>query len=279
MLKKRNKDRKGSLELPLYFILCSPRSGSTLLMRILNSHTQIASPCEICIPYVVLKSWKILSSLKKMRKICLYYGVGFSAFPFELLFRPSARKHLLTTVRAVLEQEGKQTLVIKDPRHGSYPERIERLLRPLLPRYVILHRDARGVAHSFRYTLGRSLEYGFKMWEESTSSMISFSRNLPQSRVYELKFESLLTSPAETIKKLLNFMGYDFEPEMINYGRFDHVDNHLDLWGKERLIARVKEGLLNQSVLNIWKNDPELEKSYRLSPQIVELNQTLGYDE
>lgn len=65
-----------------------------------------------------------------------------------------------------------------------------------------------------------------------------------RSQYYRLKFESLVASPTEELKKLCRFLGVDFEPGMLNVPRFSSSN----LGGGDRGRG------ISSDVVDVWRN-------------------------
>lgn len=262
----------------LSILLSTPRSGSTMLTRILNSHSRICSPCEICLPYVVYKNEKYRTSIKKLRKICEYYQVPFPKFDRFLAWKILAKKHLIDLAQAICKHEGKSTLVIKDARHAWYPERLESMLASMAPKYIFLYRDARGAVYS-HYRLGRaSLDSAFNTWSEGTAKMLAFQATLPSSRYIRVNYEDIITDSQSVVKRIVEFLGFDFEPSILNYGSFQHSDDKIDLWSGEDMIISTKKGFIDPMIATRWQDDARLLQAYQEHANARQLNRQLGFD-
>jgi hypothetical protein len=260
------------------FLLSSPRAGSTLVSRVLDSHSQIASPCEICIPYVVSTSWKFFKSIRNMAKIGDYFGAGQPTLAWSLALRGPARRHLDQLTSAILQHANKQTLVIKDPRHAAHVEKIERLYADQPPKYILLHRDARAVCHSFHSTLGRRPERGFRAWLECTQGMLACGQHYPE-RCLSVRFEDFLAAPAACSRQITEFLGLDFEEAMLDYGQHEHADDQLGLWTNPRLVSSVRSGTIGKPKRPSWMKNEDVLAMYEQSPEVQTVNQQLGYTE
>jgi hypothetical protein len=271
------KTRRLTAEPVPVFLLMAARSGSTLTTRILNSHTRLASPCELCIPYLTGTSWKAFKSLKSLKQICTHYGAPYPAFAPSLLLRTIARRHLRQLTETILAQEGKQLLIVKDGSHARNWQRIQRLYADASPRYILLFRDVRGVVHSFKRTLNRKMERGFRVWRQATQAMLDCRTVVGPERCFALRYEDLVSEPAATMSGLVEFLGCDFEPQMLNYGQFEHTDHRLDLWPDPRYVASVNQGVIQRRNSPGWRDDEALLAAYDAQPDLRALNEQLGY--
>ncbi len=200
---------------PVVAIVGAPRSGSTLLLRILDSHSQIAAPCEIGVPTAFPEvDEKHPLVVKKWHQICAYYGVE----P-QRAARDPAR-----LFRTILRREGKRLLVLKDPRASLYIAALERYR----PRYVHLIRDARSVAASRMFA---DPSQGFGKWLAYHESALDFFSRTPRSRPVSLRYEDLIVDPEGEMRGLLAELGLRFEPTMLRFGEFPHADDRMNLWG------------------------------------------------
>ncbi len=260
------------------FLLSSPRAGSTLVSRVLNSHSAISSPCEICIPFVVTSSWKFIKSLTTIAKISRYYGAALPKPRLLLGTRRAARRHFDGLTENILRQEGKRTLVVKDPRHAAHVEKLEALYADQPPKYILLHRDARAVCHSFTSTLGRKPERGFRAWLQCTEGMLVCQRRCPE-RCLSIRFEDFVADSAAAALQLTSFIGHEFESAMLEYGKHNHADDRLGLWSNPKLVSSVKRGTIETPRKPSWTENAEMLTMYAELPDVQAVNRQVGYDQ
>lgn len=98
-----------------------------------------------------------------------------------------------------------------------------------------------------------------------------------RERCFSFHYEDLVARPAATVTALVEFLGYRFEPDMLNYGQFEHADHKLDLWSDKRHVTSVNRGVLQQESRPSWLDDRELLAAYKAQPAIRALNEGLGY--
>jgi hypothetical protein len=243
------------------FIGCAPRSGSTLLTRILDSHSRIASPCEIALPqYFAGDSEKESLVNEKFRQICKYYDLDPDA----------ARARPDTLFDSIRRREQKEFLILKDPRQSLFFARI--VADYPSAKFVLLVRDARAVASSIMFA--HQPVFGFMRWYQYTASVLKAVENLGPDQRYVIRYEDLIADPACTTGALAEFLGYAFEPPMLNYGDFEHADDKMNLWsdgppdtsplhkrltaGKLASDGNVRAGRFNETLLDIYNRMTEI---------------------
>jgi hypothetical protein len=254
----------------LVFIGCSPRSGSTLLTRILDSHTRIAAPCEIGIAkYFEGDSEKYNLVTEKYKQICAYYQVNYDQCYQEPGF-------LFT---GVLEKEGKQTLIIKDPRQSLFLEAIFRDFPDA--KLIFLVRDARAVAKSVMFR-DRPM-VGLVRWYEYNTAVRRISSAMSPHTTMLVRYEDLIAHPEQTVGKLVEFLGHQFEPGMLNYGNFTHADDNMSLWQGPPAESHLQTALQRGSISKVDSRDQSefnrmLTVLYSRLENVRELNRVLGYE-
>ncbi|HJT43770.1 MAG TPA: sulfotransferase [Rhizomicrobium sp.] len=212
------------------FIVGVPRSGTTLLRVLLDSHSQILGLPEtpwVCGAYGgSLSLRQLLVDLMDgpygiVRNIAgieradvLSAGAGF----LEALFAPALRAR------------GKKEIAFKTPSDIPHLE----FLTALLPqaRYIHITRDGRDVALSQLSKKGsfflelrgyRRFSYANVLqrwvdWEQKAHAVLS-RQGL---RVFHLRYEDLIADPEGQMRRVLAFLNLPFEPAMLDYAAQSH---------------------------------------------------------
>jgi hypothetical protein len=187
------------------FILASVRSGSTLLRCILDSHSRIRAPHELHLgdlhvelvgPYVPLA----------MR------AAGLDREELEhLLWDRLLHRELVTS--------GKEIIVDKTPANVVGWSRVSRCWPRA--RYLFLLRHPAAILTS-------ALAFRQPERDEAdvTDMVLMFLEAVTDARAslsgLTVRYEDLTDRPQETMEQVCSYLGVAFEPEMLDYGRFDH---------------------------------------------------------
>lgn len=199
--------RKGDrlVEAPV-FVMCTLRSGSTLLRVLLNSHSKIHAPHELHLRYISAsldKKWSE-RSMKEM---------GFDEDKIRYLLWDRILHRELST-------SGKPIIVDKTPNNVFIPEHI----RAAWPdaRFIFLLRHPAAIAES-----RKNWFKGDNYDEEQNHDLIRrYCEALEDCRQnYDgitVRYEELTEDPARVTRQICEFLAIEWEPEMLEYGQHDH---------------------------------------------------------
>lgn len=227
-----------------FFIVGAQRSGTTLLRLILNAHSEIAIPEEARFLMPLLKESNINKPLsgKQLENTINYLKQDQQYKQWNYDSEPTLKSlasqnqvtiHDLihTLYQSFAEHEGKTSWADK----SLFFRKID-LLAKIFPEAKFIHlvRDGRDVFHSWRKmdklkdnVVATAIDWNYKLKRINNS----FER-LPENRHITLKYEDLLEEPEETVKKLCNFLGIDFQNNMMNYHQTSHYyigEHHSEL--------------------------------------------------
>ena len=225
------------------FIVGMSRSGTTLLSRMLDEHSQIAILPETWM-YVVLDRLGCLKEFSDSWQAPLFFNEVWQNLrqnrdlAAQVLAREASRagRYRGSTAlilerfgRAYARERNAKIWGEKTPAHALWLPHI----RALFPeaRILFMVRDPRDVLLSYddRWDKSeRDTEY-----LASTASLLKYymSRLLrhpafPPDQIRWLRYESLVADPATELEKVCNFLGVDFEPSMLDfYHRHANVEH------------------------------------------------------
>jgi hypothetical protein len=191
------------LEAPT-FILCSVRSGSTLLRVILDSHSQLHSPHEMHLRNMAVQV-KGDYAVKALREV----GLAESRLEYLLWDRVLHRE---------LDESGKRLLVNKTPNDVFIVDRILECWPDA--RFIFLLRHPGAIARSRQAARPQDTP------ERNTEMVRRYVQALEDARAahpgHTIRYEDLASDPEGETRKVCEYLGVEWEPAMLDYGRFDH---------------------------------------------------------
>ncbi len=230
---------------PFVFVVGCPRSGTTLLQRMLNSHPQLAvindshfvarvpekhapetleaatagqslplSPALISGTQEYHRTWRVGLDNARLEQIAASQTdwSGFVAAVFD----------------AVAAENGKPLAGEKTP---DYVRNLP-LLHGLFPQARVVHivRDGRDVALSLRDWAHEKKGPGrLEMWQRNPVAVAAIwwrwlvesgrlaARRLPDLAYLEVRYETLVQEPESTLRGVADFLGLDFSPRMLEF--------------------------------------------------------------
>lgn len=220
----------------VYIVSC-PFSGSTWLNLMLASHTRAFGVGELD---------KFDRDYGKV--LCVAHG---AACPFWTRFDPaSPEDRYVQTARLA----GKDVIVNNNKAVETIGNHTDPRVRG---KYIFLIRDGRAVTASFlRKKPGHSFRKACRWWKKIFHSKYeAFTRFAPEDRL-EVHYEALMENTEAQVRRICEFLGIDFQPQMLEYWKFEH-----------HLIA----GNLGTQLAMVRKANKDLP------PETIELSKTRTY--
>lgn len=138
---------------------------------------------------------------------------AFRYLPVQGAFSASAvARDTIELFDAVCRVTGKELCV--DSSKSAYRYRALYEAEPDKTLAVILVRDYRAVVHS-KIKHGNNLEAAARAWRSKMRQIEALTRDVPASRKFQLKYESLCENPEAELTRLCDFLGVDFSSSML----------------------------------------------------------------
>jgi hypothetical protein len=221
---------------PPIFVIGSPRSGTTLLRLMLDSHPHISCGEETHflrdLEAIVGRNWNLVQTYGLDRDWWLSHIRGLYAdFQAEVLAR-----------------SGKSRWAEKDPTYTLHLPFIEELFPDAL--YVHLLRDGHDVVASFkdRWGYASAARAARTEWARYVDAAQALGARLPADRYLELRYERLVTEPADQGQRLFDFLGEAWDPAVLDFDAADHTATERYQWfTAQRREAGGEQGTIYQS--------------------------------
>ena len=264
---------------PIFIVSCA-RSGSTLLRYILDTHPAIYAPPELNLGRVAASLLLMEGGLHGRR---LNSDPSDYADPKLLV---EVREGIVRRLDACTRQRGKTVWCEKSPQNLTYLE----LLQAVFPdaRFICLYRNRLDTIHSCleasRYVfLPPMMHYATlhptsllsaaaQYWIDGATTLMELERKLGE-RAHRVRYEDVVTRPAETLADLFSFLGLPWRAELIDAV---YETPHDDGFGD--ISVRFAGGIHRDSIGG-GRGIPQWRLSAEQRSRMEELDRELGYAE
>lgn len=261
---------RGKGAAPIIVVGCQ-RSGTSLLRRILDSHSHIACPPE---SKFILPSIQLL---RDERSLAGLDSMGYSRLEVE--------RSLAEFVRSFFdrysETQGKMRWADKSPSNIECLAELWTLFKPDV-RFVIIVRNGMDVAFSLadphrHYPAinehvaladGNVPVGAGRFWAEQNEKIEVLRSTRPEA-CFRLRYEELTTNPLGVLPPMFEFLHEPWEPTVIDYTRFPHHAGFEDPDVRRR--NRIES---NSDRHKAWPRDVQRAVRLACGPQL----QKLGYE-
>ncbi len=211
------------------FIFGCPRSGTSLIARILGQHPRIAVPFESHI-YHYLYGWRALfGDLRDPRRLRVFVADLLRmedmrqwnpppSFDRTLaqIQRPSFHGVFEAVLSAWAAEVGKPRWAEKTPQHTL----LWREIAAGFPDLQVIHvvRDGRDVTVSYRRAFfgPKHPLFAAYRWRRYLEEADAARATLGPGRFLDVRYEDLLRDPEQLVKRMCRFLQEDYTPEMLS---------------------------------------------------------------
>lgn len=213
-----------------FFIFGSPRSGTSLLSRMIDSHEQLVVPNESLIFKMFssfIDCYGDLSELENqsvlLRDILATRVIGYwqpkpdFETVFSLIKRPGFAGVIEALICSTAIDKDLKAWGEKSPGHVFYWNEIKREF----PEAKVIHivRDGRDVASSIiNARMGPKTYYAAaKIWRDYLAQIEVVKKDCNDDQFKEVCYESLLANPHENLQKVCDLLGVTYSDSMLNF--------------------------------------------------------------
>jgi hypothetical protein len=259
-------------QVPMFFIIGRPRSGTTLLRILFEAHPHVTIPPES--PFII-------SLYKKYGKITHWDKTIIQSFCEDLFKQRYFDKWLIPKERlceklllaegdktfqdmvrqvclsytSVFDKEEIRLIGDKNPAYSLFAGRIHQLF----PEAKIIH-----ITRDYRDNYLSLINVNFEVpivplvvyrWKFAYKQMAKLKKRNP-GLVYSLKYEDLATDPENQFREICHFLGLEFNPEVLSFYKKKAEVEQTYAGSKE--IAIIHKSLFNPistDRMNMWKKE------------------------
>ncbi|MGE5343417.1 MAG: amino acid adenylation domain-containing protein [Candidatus Omnitrophota bacterium] len=281
---------------PVLFILCPPRSGSTLLRVILAGHPGLFAPQEL-----QLLSFNTLTERKAALSgtYSLYLEGVIRAIMEMKAIGADQAKQIMEAFEAqgMTVQEfygilqhwlGETMLVEKTPQYAydiNVLQRAEAYFDSAL--YIHLVRNPYAVIHSYENArLDQLFEYPHRfstrelaelLWVICNQNILQFLETIPAGRKYRMEYEELVGNPESVVSRMCEHFGLEFDRGMLDV--YDDAGHRMTdgIYAESKMLGDVKffsHTSIDTTSVEKWKEKYTTEF---LGQTAVDLAKYFGY--
>lgn len=180
------------------FLLGTQRSGTTLLTRILSTHSDFYMQNELPME-----------------------GIFSAPYSKQIILERMATKIKRLHGKSVALEGGDNDWGLKDPLlTGQLPVLAECFADS---KYILIVRDGRGVVNSYmenKWGLGTNVYTGALRWKEEVTLQMKFVENFKNNSMI-IRYEDLVADLSGTLHNVCDFLNISFEDSMLDYYKGD----------------------------------------------------------
>lgn len=190
------------------FIVGSPRSGTTLMRYIIDSHPNIfCPPCETF----------LFNTLNTTFNGFIWKD-HYAQLPFEReALIKWLRKYILDLFGNLALKAGKTRWAEKTPSHVLFME----FINEVFPRAQFIHmiRNGYDVVKSLKnvHWGTKNIVYNARQWTNCVRAGRKSGEKLLPDRYIEIRFEDIVNETEQTIGRVCRFLGEEYDERMLNY--------------------------------------------------------------
>ncbi len=256
-----------------FFILGSPRSGTTMLQLALNRHSRVVVPPETRY-FSSFLGHSHRHQLRHVQRLNRDLQIHLPPPLHRINKDEDARKFFEQMASLYLQRLSRTDVTYfgeKSPAHTGQFRRIKEVFPEA--RILFLYRDGRDVALSLTKVpwMHQDLYVNFTIWLYYYW-VLGQAQRCPGLEVLCVKYEELATNPATELRKILGFLDLEYEPAVAEgYGNSEGIPLHEYSWKARAL------GPITPDRIGLWRQ--ELSEDEILALELLGRNalEPLGY--
>lgn len=217
-------DLIGNVESRLIFLISMPRSGSTLLQKILNMSDDIATGGEpwLMLPLLSMYSESLIQAKYGQKLNCLAKEEFVSEVGDSGIITNAQKCYADSVYSSALRAHGRRYFLDKTPRYVHIVDQLAELYPKA--KFIVLVREPAAVISSYANTwLGGDYsklledDYFRFDFESGFSSLAKFSASSDNNKLV-VRYEDLVCSPELEANRIFEYLSLGFDPSFLDYG-------------------------------------------------------------
>lgn len=259
------------------FLMCSERSGSNFITKLMNGHSKICGPSTKHLfnpvarnlfryePLNDERNWEEL--LKDIHRLL---SIDFSIWKTDLSVNDLKKLAPAGDIKALLanifineaEANGKDFVFVKENQVYEFMNFL--IMNFQMAKYVYEVRDPRDMALSWKKNSVHpgGVVKAAKQWKYDQQNYLKWHYELKkEDQSYLIRYEDLIEFPETCLKEISSFLGFEYEPQMLEF--------YKDSLTQENAAKQPAWENLSKSILNNNKNK-YLKELSEIEIQMVE---------
>jgi len=142
-----------------------------------------------------------------------------------------------------VDRDKKRYWAEKNPMNASNLIFLHKCFKGL--KHINMVRHGLNVAYSYRKNYRTGIKYGIDMWARNVEENLKLQYALPADSCINVRYEDLLTDTRATLKKVMDFLGVDFDRKMLScevYPEFAHkYDKEIDTEARDYMRGKYSD--------------------------------------
>lgn len=227
------------------FLMCSERSGSNLIVKLLNGHSKICGPSTKHIINPVARNlfryedisnednWKsLLIDINNLMSV--EFSVWEKSFSLDELQELAPRGEISLLIKNIFLEEakanGKQHVFIKE--NQAYEFLPFLLINFPDAKYIYQVRDPRDMALSWKKNTAHSggVVKAARQWQkDQQNSLKNYNELRKIGKAHFLKYEDLIENPKSATSDICDFLGFSYEDSILEFYKDDMTQKNASM--------------------------------------------------
>ena len=262
------------MEKPPIFIIGCPRSGTTLVRVILDTHPNICcGPETHLIGNIKTLNEKIDKNWKRLEP----YGLSKDIHVKKLsdLFKIYHNNYM--------KSKKKQRWAEKTPDNIFYVDFINKLFPNC--QFINIIRDGRDVVCSYKERWGsKTIFTAIKKWNKIIDLTYEYRTKFNKERYMEIRYEEMVSNPEKETKRMMIFLGEKWIPELLEHHTKQHdfwfnikTGENIDFEKEKRPLRHSPSKPIFQSSVGKWKKNLNTVEKAIIKISLKENLKKMGY--